>query len=1274
MSNGGKTMKKIGDFVCKHKWLIVIVTLVLIIPALLGYILTDINYDILVYLPSDIETLKGEHILTDDFHMGAFSIVVVEDMSNQEILKLEEDFRNIESVGYVMSIHDITGTTIPIEMLPSDLISKVAKGNSKLVLVTFENSTSDDKTLAAVEEMRNITDEKVKIGGMSAMVLDTKELFNSEMLLYVVIAAILCIFVLELSLDSYLVPLLLMANIGIAILFNMGSNIIFGEISYITKAIAAVLQLGVTTDFSIFLYHKYEKAKKEYKNKEEAMEHAIHDTLVSVFGSSLTTIAGFLALCTMNLTLGVDIGLVMAKGVLIGVICVITVFPALLLVFDKQVEKTKHKELLPKFTYIKDFVLKHYVAIFIVFIILLVPAYFAQKKTPVYYKLDESIPEDYGYTIATKTLKEDFGMVSQEMVLVKRKMEDYKINEMVEKIENVKGIDFVINPSSLSSLGITENMIPENIRSIYETEEYKMIIIASSYDIATNELNNQVEEINQIIKSYDKDAILAGEGALMKDLVITTDEDFHNVNYTSIGMIFVLMMIVLKSISLPVLLVTAIEFAIFINMGVPYFTGTEIPFIASVVIGTIQLGATIDYAILMTTKYLEERKNGCSKKEAVKISLDNSISSIFVSAMCFFGATIGVGIVSKIDMIGSLCTLIARGAIISMIVVMVIVPSILIIFDSLIMKTTLGMKNKNLNKKGINNMKTKKTVAIVLTLSTILMPISTLALTKEETVYAKLNGDGSVKTILVNEHLLNKDHLDTIEDISELENIFNINSNHTFKRNENLLTWESKGNDIFYQGTIKKETPVTAQITYQLDGEEIKLEDLIGKSGKVTIKIEYQNKDSYSINVSGVTRKLYTPFVVMTTTIIPSLNNRDMEVTNGKVVDNGNGYMVVGLSTPGLYESLNIKELEALDTITISYQTEKFELSSIYSVVTPKVIDSTDLDIFDKLDSMYGSISELQGSMNQLEEGSKNILTGLSTISDGSNKIATNLNTVLEKLGEIKNGAIQIEEGLSQILEQLVQAKTILNNSTNTEKLNQMSALIIQNEQTITSLQAGNQELKTAYDTYALAGMSYDDILASTLDNKMVLYQVKYNYENSYARNEGLIALLTGNNQALKESLETFHTTSTTISTLIDTLNTYLTQLEQGASNLSTGVEELKKGVDVLNTKMNELSIGASTLKEGMTTLNTGIQTFNKEGIQKLTSVASEVNQLSKNVKELAKLSNQYQTFDSKNIETEGNTKFVLVVDSVKAPKEEKEVVKETKKETFIERIKNLFK
>lgn len=690
-------MKKIGEAIVKKKWFIIILTMILLIPALIGYVKTDINYDILVYLPSDIETIKGENILTDDFQMGSFAMVVAEGLPSKEVIKLEEKFKNIDTVQNVISIDDLTGTTIPTQILPSKVKETLQNDNGTLILVTFANSTSDDATLNAVSEMRNIVDKNVKIGGMSAMVLDTKELFNSEMALYVAIAALLCVLVLEIALDSYLVPILLMANIGIAILFNMGSNIFLGNISYITKAIAAVLQLGVTTDFSIFLYHKYEKAKEKYKSCEEAMSNAIYETMVSVVGSSLTTIAGFLALCTMNLTLGKDIGIVMAKGVLIGVICVLTFFPALLLVFDKAIDKTKHKQLLPEFKKVKEFVMKFYKPIFVVFLILLIPAYLAQTKTSVYYKLDESIPDDYGYSIATKTLKEDFGMVSQEMVLVKADMKDYKINQMIEEIKDVEGVNLVLSPAALSKYGISQTIIPQDIKKIFQTDNYKMIIIGSDYDIATNELNAQIEVVKKIVKSYDEEAILAGEGPLMKDLVTTTDEDFKNVNFSSIFIIFIIMLFVLRSISLPVLLVIAIEFAIFINMGIPYFTGTEIPFIASVVIGTIQLGATIDYAILMTTKYLEERKNGQDKFQAVRSALDNSISSIIVSGMCFFGATIGVGVVSKIDMIGSLCTLIARGAIISMIVVILVIPSILLLFDSLITKSTLGFK-KNLRK------------------------------------------------------------------------------------------------------------------------------------------------------------------------------------------------------------------------------------------------------------------------------------------------------------------------------------------------------------------------------------------------------------------------------------------------------------------------------------------------------------------------------------------------------------------------------------------------
>ena len=694
-------MKNIAKNIVKGKWIILILALILVVPSILGYKSTDINYDILSYLPSDIETIKGENILTDDFHSGAFSIVVTKNMSPKDMMILQEQFKKIDSVEKVMSVNDLANIQIPEEakallgkdisitdIFPEEEMTKIAIKYNGLILVTFRNSTSDDKTLAAVDQMRDMVKDKAEVGGMSAMVLDTKELFNSEMLLYVVIAVILCILILEISLDSYVVPVLLMINIGLAILFNLGSNVLLGNISYITKAIAAVLQLGVTTDFSIFLYHKYEKRKEETKDNCEAMEEAIHDTFTSVIGSSLTTIAGFLALCTMQLTLGFDIGVVMAKGVLIGVLCVLTVFPALLLIFDKVIDKTKHKKILPEFKLIKNFVLKHHIIIFILFIALLVPSYIYQTKTNVYYKLDESIPENYGYRKATKELQEKYGLVSQEMLLIPKDVDDVKIIEMVNKIQKVDGIDFILSSTSLTEKGIPDMLIPKELSSIYQTDNYKMIIIGSKYDIATDELNKQIKTVNEIVTSYDKDIILAGEGPLTNDLVTTTDTDLRNVSITSIAVIFIIMLLVLKSITLPVLLVLAIEFAIFINMGIPYFMGTKIPFVASVVIGTIQLGATIDYAILMTTKYLEERKTK-DKKDAVKGALDNSVSSIIVSGMCFFGATVGVGIVSKVDMIGSLCILLARGALISMLVVICVVPSMLLIFDKIITKTTI---------------------------------------------------------------------------------------------------------------------------------------------------------------------------------------------------------------------------------------------------------------------------------------------------------------------------------------------------------------------------------------------------------------------------------------------------------------------------------------------------------------------------------------------------------------------------------------------------------
>ena len=680
-------MDKFAKGICKNKVIIMLVTCVLVVLSFIGMSLTKINYDILVYLPKDIETIKGQDILTDDFNMGAYSIAIAKDLSSKQILKLEDEIKQVDGVNEVVSLYDVLGTTVPVDMLPEEISSHLYEDDTDILFITFAGSTSSEQTIDAVENIREITSDKVLLGGMSSMVLDTMNLSESEIMIYIVIAVVLCIIVLELSLDSYLVPILLLLNIGIAILFNLGSNIFLGEISYITKALVAVLQLGVTTDFSIFLYHSYDKKKKEYANKEDAMADAIKETFTSVIGSSLTTIAGFLVLCTMKLTLGKDLGIVMAKGVLLGVVTVLTVFPSLLLLLDKYIEKTKHKSLAINFSKLNNFIVKHHVAFFVIFLVLVIPCYLAYSKVDVYYKIDKSLPSTLESIKANEELKNKFNIVSPEILLVPSDMKSNDINDMVSEIKTIDGIDFVLSFDELKKLGISENMLSDDVVSVFKNDKYEMILVNSLYEVASDELNDQITDLNKVVDKYDKNIIVAGEGPLMKDLINISDTDFNNVNYSSIICILVILFFVLKSFSLPILLIAAIETAIFINMSLSYFGGVVLPFVAPIVLGTIQLGATIDYAILMTTNYLERRKT-MAPKEAMVDTLNYCANSIFVSGLCFFAATFGVGVYSDLEMVGSLCTLISRGAIVSMIVVITIVPSILLVFDKLISKTT----------------------------------------------------------------------------------------------------------------------------------------------------------------------------------------------------------------------------------------------------------------------------------------------------------------------------------------------------------------------------------------------------------------------------------------------------------------------------------------------------------------------------------------------------------------------------------------------------------
>ena len=680
---------KLGKHVVNMRIPILILALVLLIPSAIGYLKTRTNYDILTYLPKDIETMKGQDILAEDFGTGAFSMVVVEGLPDRDIAKLADKIEEVDHVERVLSYPSATDGTVPIELLPDELRSTIQQGDAQLMMVFYDTTLSADETLNAVEDIRAIAGKSVFIGGMSAVVIDTKNLSDKEVPIYVAIAVVLCLVVLQLSMDSFLIPILFLVSIGCAVMYNMGSNVFKGEISYVTKALAAVLQLAVTMDYSIFLWHSYCEEKKDKDNK-EAMAVAIDKTLVSVVGSSITTVAGFVALCFMSFTLGLDMGIVMAKGVVIGVICCVTILPSMILMFDKAIEKTRHKALVPDFSKVSPWIVKHYYIFLIAFAVLIVPAFYGQKHNKVYYNLDSSLPKDLESIQANEKLEKEFNMASTHMILLDSNLEDREVRRLIEDVNNVDGVKATLGIQAIEGAGLPREMIPENIVNILDDGEYQLLFVMSEYKVASDEVNQQCDRINRIIDKYDSKGMLIGEAPCTEDLIKVTDHDFNIVNSVSIVLVGLIIVFVFKSVSLPILLVSVIEFAIFINMGIPHYTGATLPFVASIVIGTIQLGSTVDYAILMTNKYKTLRVAGVEKEEAVTRALSGSINSIFVSALSFFAATFGVGLYSKIDMISSLCILMARGAIISMFVVVLLLPAVLRLFDKVIVHSTAG--------------------------------------------------------------------------------------------------------------------------------------------------------------------------------------------------------------------------------------------------------------------------------------------------------------------------------------------------------------------------------------------------------------------------------------------------------------------------------------------------------------------------------------------------------------------------------------------------------
>lgn len=692
-------MEKLGRGIVKARIPILVISILLLIPAALGYINTRVNYDILYYLPKEIDTMQGQDILLDEFQKGAYAIVVVDGMHGRELTKLEDKIENVDHVAKLISYNSIVGGDIPLEMIPEKLRSQFYNSDkdSTMLAIFFDDTTSSDGTMNAIKEIRKVTDGQCFISGMSAVVTDTKTLSEKETPIYVLIAVILACIVLALFMDSFLVPVFFMLSIGIAIVYNLGSNYFMGEVSYITKALAAVLQLGVTLDYSIFLWHSYKEMKEEYgDDHKEAMAHAIASTITSVVGSSITTVAGFIALCFMSFTLGMDLGVVMAKGVVFGVICCVTVLPALILTFDKALEKTMHREILPaRFDKLAGFIVNHAWIFIVIFVALLGPAIYGYQHTNVYYDLAETLPANLDCSIANKKLEENFDVNSIYMILADSELNSKDANKMMTEIKDLDGVTFALGLDSAIGNEIPKELIPESLKSELVSDKHQIMMVGSDYKVASDEINNQITTIQDIAKKYDSTSMVIGEAPCTKDLITITDTDFKRVSAVSIGAIVVIILLVFKSISLPVVLVAAIEFAIFINMGLPYYLGTTIPFIASVVIGTIQLGATVDYAILMTTRYKRERFAGATKKEAITTALSTSIPSIIVSALGFFAATFGVGLISSVDMIGSLCSLMARGAIVSMIVVIFVLPSLFVLLDKIIIHTSMGFIDKS---------------------------------------------------------------------------------------------------------------------------------------------------------------------------------------------------------------------------------------------------------------------------------------------------------------------------------------------------------------------------------------------------------------------------------------------------------------------------------------------------------------------------------------------------------------------------------------------------
>ncbi len=1009
-------IEKISYFIARHPKTILLLATLLLIPSVFGYIGTFVNYDIMSYLPGSIESVKGEDMLDKEFGLAANAFLVIDDMSAKDVVKVKNEISEIEGVSNVTWVDDIADINIPQSMLPDVLtdIFYANGGKSTLLMIQFEQGSATTLTMDAIKEIRTKLNKQCFLSGMSAIITDTKTLSDSEAPKYIVIAVVLALIALSFTMDSWVLPLVLLTALGYAVIYNLGTNIVMPNgISYITQSVAAILQLGVTMDYSVFLMDRFNEELGKTDNRTDAMARAVSSTFVSLAGSSLTTIFGFLALCFMSLTLGFDIGIVMAKGVVFGVATVVVVLPAFLLIFYKPIYRFRHKRIIPGFTHLNKFVIKHRRVFAVIFLALIVPSFIAKSAVPLDYVISNALPEQLDSVQALNKLKGDFNMATTHFIIIDESVPSGRVSEMIDEFEAVDGVSGIISLNSFVGPAISEDMLPDSIRDICFKDGKQLMMVNSVYTPSSDEENAQVDTLTKILKKYDENGILTGEGAMSKDLITVTDRDFKITSVISIAAIFLLIAIIFKSVSIPVLLVAAIELAIFINLAVSLFTGANVSFIAPTIISCVQLGATVDYAILMTTRYREEKKNGHDKLEAMQIAASASDKSIFQSALVFFSATFGVFCVCNIEIVKSICSMLARGAIVSGLVIIIFLPALLTCFDSIINKTTLNPgrdgKPAKKEKEEKKNMKVSSILKKMAAVGTALIMLAGLtacgakdadtpvnketaqpvfeqpvysakpgSVTKSETVYINIDSNGKPEAVNVTDWL----HTDVgevcVSDRSDLKDIENIKGEILPRIDGKNVKWNMTETDLYYSGVSSKKPPVELEIKYSLDGKEISPDRIAGESGRVKIDINMKNNLSKKVKIDGKEQKIWLPVLVVGGFILPEAEFSGVQVKNGRAIGDGTKEIAVMFGVPGLLESLGLKDkgldeitgIELGSTASVTADAKNFSLGNMYFAAIPMSSLNIELggeDSVDDLKSVLSVLSEVQNTVSRMD-------------------------------------------------------------------------------------------------------------------------------------------------------------------------------------------------------------------------------------------------------------------------------------------------------------------